>query len=289
MANDGGMASPARNIEELLSGIVSLPSLPGTVARALGMLNDPDCNLGEVGQLLSTDPALALKILRLANSAYYALRQQVSSVEHAVTLLGQRAIRNLVVSATVFNQFENNTRAFMRFSVGTGMCMEILTRVSTRVQVPPDEAFVYGVLHNIGTLILLDALPEESEKARVIASERGIALFEAEREIIGIDHAALGAELCRHWKLPGQIADAIGGHRDLSACRDERAVPLAALLGIATYIGYLSGLGDDQRQRFTPQAAHWDASGLPTARLPNIMNEYYESLPGVDELVAACA
>ena len=103
--------SHPRNIDHLLEEIVSLPSLPGIVMRVIDLLDRPGSSLEEVGHLISTDPGLALKTLRLANSAHYGVREKLTSVEHAVVYLGEKVIKNLVFAATVFDTLRKGTGA----------------------------------------------------------------------------------------------------------------------------------------------------------------------------------
>ncbi len=277
------------DIDQLLSEIVSLPSLPRTVSRGLQVLKDEESTLADVAELLATDPALAMKLLRLANSAYFGIKQEVRSVEHAVPLLGRRVVRNLVISATVFDRFAKNTYSFMRYSVATGMGMEILARISPNASLEADEAFVYGILHNVGMLVLAEYLPNDNEQARVVSAGREIPLVEAERQVIGADHALIGARLCTHWHLPSQFSEAIAGYRQPATCETEASKPIAALLGVAAHICVQAGLGDDPRDlmRLTPE--HWEYSRLGSHDVMRATGEFFDALPGVNELVAACA
>jgi len=274
------------DIDLILSEIVTLPSLPGTIERVLHKLDDPECSLREIGQMISTDPAIALKTLRLVNSAQYGTRNPVTSVENAVTFLGAKVIKNLVLSAAVFDQLNKGTDQFVRHSIVCGIAMEMLvSEKSSLVQIAPDEAFVFGVLHDVGNIVFQEFLSEQWQAALDKAREEDVPLYMAEREIVGLDHAMMGARLAQHWRLPPELVNAIGGHHDVSECSDAAYRPLAALLGVADYICHASGIPGISRPMPAVSPEAWEASGLKSADMPAIVDAFFQALPNVDELV----
>jgi HD-like signal output (HDOD) protein len=279
------MAS-ARDIDTILESVVSLPSLPGIITRALAMLDDENASLHDVGELLSTDPGTAVRVLRMANSATYGLRHQVTSVEHAVPMLGAGAVRTVCISATVLAHLKRGAHAFVRQSVSCGVLMEILTRTSPTVESRPDEAFIFGVLHKVGMLIFLEHMPQECEESRIVARDRGIPLYMAEREVIGADYAEIGARLARHWELPDEIEGAIAGQHEVARCEDARYQPMAALLQVANVICMASGLISEPEDTTVIEPAAWAKTGLTNALLVQAIEEFFEALPDVDALVA---
>ena len=274
-----------KNIDTLLESVVSLPSLPGIIARALALLDDEDASLHDVGELLSTDPGTAARVLRMANSATYGLRHKVTSVEHAVPMLGASAVRNVCLSATVLEHLKRGARDFVRQSVSCGMLMEILTRNSTTVESSPDEAFIYGVLHKVGMLILLEHMPKECELSRSVARDRGIPLYMAEREVIQSDYAELGARLAQHWELPDGIVGAIAGQHESARCEDPRYQPMAALLQVANAVCMAAGLTAEPEDTAVIEEAAWAKTGLTNALLVQAIEEFFQTLPSVDALV----
>ena len=278
--------TPPQDIDSLLESVVSLPGLPGIIARALSMLDNPDSSLHDVGELLSTDPGTAARVLRMANSAAYGLRHQVTSVEHAVPMLGASAVRNVCIGATALEHLKRGATAFVRHSVSSGVLMEILTRTSTKVESSPDEAFIYGVLHKLGMLIFLEHMPKECELSRSVARDRSIPLYRAEREVIGADYAEMGSRLAKHWELPDGIVGAIAGQHEVARCEDPRYQPVAALLQVANVICMAAGLHSDPEDTSTIEPEAWEQTGLTNAALVSVLGEFFEALPGVDALVA---
>lgn len=279
------MTHDARDIDDILAEIVTLPSLPGTITRVREMLDDPDCSLHHVGEVISTDPGIALKTLRLVNSAQYGTRNSVSSVEQAVALLGAKVVRNLVLSAAIFDQLRGGTDQFLRHSIACGLAMEMLAGSSPGIALDPDEAFVYGVLHDIGVVIFQEFLPDRHKEAVRLAERTGIPLFQAEREIIGMDHAALGGRLARHWRLPQELVDAVAGHHDLEPAGPQNR-ELAALLGLADYIVNASGITSGPSIPPLLAAGAEEIIRIPRAEIPSVIDSFFAALPNVDELVA---
>lgn len=279
--------SDVRNIDELIEEIVTLPALPVSVDRVLQLVNDPDCSLAEVGKAISADPSLALKTLRLVNSAYYGLRTQIVSVDHAVALLGIKVIKNLALSATVFDTFKGGADQLLRHSITCGVAMRaLLESGGLSCHIEPDEAFVYGLLHDVGKIVFEAFLPDEYAASAELSRKNGIPMFDAEREIIGADHSEMGERLAQNWKLPSPLVLAIAGHHHLTRCWDPDAKVLAALLAVADYMCHASGVPSHADCGAVVPAEMWNASQLTSEQMPAILDKFFSSLPSVDELMA---
>ena len=273
-------------IDTLLDEVVTLPSLPTTVSRITELINDPASNLSDVAEVIQTDPAMALKTLRLVNSAYYGVGQRVDTVDHAVSMLGIKVIRNLAYTAAVFETFQRGSGELLHHSVTTGIAMRSLVECAPcRGIVDPDEAFVYGLLHDVGKILIYEFLPKEAESAILMSHARKMPMFEAERAVIGVDHAAIGSRLIEKWNLSPQLAAALAGHHDLSVCDDPGDRRLAAALGIADYICGVSGVPSAARAVLCVSDEHWAATGITSRMLPAILDRFFASLGFVDELM----
>ena len=274
------------NIDSLLDGIVTLPSLPSTVHRVTHLVNAPDSSLSDVAKAIQTDPALAIKTLRLVNSAYYGLSHKIISVDHAVALLGMKVIKNLVFTATLFDTFNKGTDALLRHSVSCGVAMRIIIHDAPgHDDMDAEEAFVYGLLHDVGKIILEQFLPKEVESATLLSRAKKIPLFEAERLVIGVDHAELGGHLAQKWGLSKELVAAIIGHHTLANCTLDTARPLAATLAIADTICNASGIVSAPGA--VPYIADemWEESRIHISSYPRVLQSFFDSLGTVDELI----
>ena len=279
-----------RDIDTLLEEVVTLPSLPTTVASISEMLNDPHCNLADVGRAISADPAIALKTLRLVNSAFCGLRQQVNSVEHAVAMLGLKVIKNLVFTAMVFDSLQSNVKGLMRHSIACGFAMRVVaeTEAGVLLGVSPQEAFVFGLLHDVGKIVFEQYMPEEFGQVGA-ATARQIPWFQAEREVIGTDHAEMGARLAENWKLAPHLVGAIAGHHDLSRCANDDVRNAAAVVAIADYLCTVGGFPAHESAPVNPDPAAWEAVGLSPDGMESLIEEFRTHLPAIEELIELAA
>ncbi len=277
-----------RDIEYLLEEIITLPSLPGALARIVQLLNDPESSLLDLGKAITQDPAVALKTLRLANSAACGLREHVTSVEHAVALLGIKVIHNLVLTATVFDTLSRSAGLLYQHSIVSGLAARAVLRSGhVALALQPDEAFVYGLLHDVGKIILEDYMPDELMEAEKLSRERKVPAHQVERELIGADHAELGGRLAMNWRLPESIASAILAHHDLSRCKNEDSRRLAALLNVADTICIEAGLPSYEGAVAGDSSQSWALLGVESVKIPAIMDDFFASIPEVEELIEA--
>ena len=275
------------DIDTLLDEVVTLPSLPDSVARLTEMLDDPGCDMKSVAAVISSDPAIALKTLRLVNSAYYGLGQEVTSVDHATVLLGAKVLKNLAMTATAFDCMKSSATQFLTHSVSCGFAMKsiVLSGCVKGFVGSEDEAFTYGLIHDIGKVILEEYLPDEYRDVTAIVEEEGIPWYEAEQRVIGVDHAELGARLAQRWKLTAPVVNAIRGHHDLSAC-DEAHRTLAANLAVANQLCSMSGYRSHPQNDSSVDPSVFEAAGITSDMLPAVSEKYFGLRASIDELLA---
>ncbi len=274
------------DIESLLEEVVTLPSMPDTVAKVMWMLDNPECALADVADVIALDPSITVKTLRLVNSAFYGLGTQVTTVRRAVALLGGKVIRNLVLSATIFNSLQEHPGSFIRHSIAVGVAMRSLATVGPLKNIveSPEEAFVYGLIHDIGKTLFSTFLAEEYREVEYFAIIRKMPWRDAEREVLGIDHAAMGGALARHWKLNPVFADVISGHHDLEQCPSQHQI-IAANLCVADFIANKSGLSAYRNPVLEMPESIWPTAGLDSTTLPPILEHFFNMTPEVDLLV----
>ena len=280
------------DLDYLLDEVISLPSLPGTVAAVMTLVNDPKCSLAAVAKAISADPPLAMKTLRLVNTAYYGLRQKITTIEHAVVLLGTKVIKNLTFTATVFDIIKGgHADDFFRHSVCCGLATRSLFENSHVKMVceSSDEAFVFGLLHDIGKIMLEQFMPDEVGQVHQIIKERQIPCYQAEQEILGIDHAQLGARLAEKWKLPEYLSASIAGHHVVSQCTMNGARPLAGFVAIADYICAQCDVCVTKENPVFLDEEAWKYTALTAKDIPGIMDIFFEKLGSLDELMQLAA
>lgn len=207
--------SAALDYKRKIYEIRDLPTLPVIAQKILCLADDDETGAERLSKIISSDPALAAKVLRLANSAYYGHRAKISTIQHAIVVIGLNMLRQLSVGVIVFNSVKpdrHSHKEFWKHSIKTGTAASMIAQ-RARVE-SPEVCFVGGLLHDIGRLILETHLPDEYRQVhRLVESER-LPLFLAERRTLETDHAEVGAWVAQRWQLPQQLVAAIAHHHD---------------------------------------------------------------------------
>lgn len=200
----------------LVEGVVKLVSLPEVFVRLDAMIRDPYCNLADVADIIADDPGMSARLLRIANSAMFNFPSPIDSIQRAITVIGTKQLRDLVLATSVIEVFNKipqthvNMESFWRHSLGTGIMARTLATCRREPNV--EHFYVAGLLHDIGRMVMYMAIPHKANEAieRCLAQHK--LLHVAERELLGFDHADVGAELISAWQLPGALTEAIRYH-----------------------------------------------------------------------------
>jgi HD-like signal output (HDOD) protein len=237
--------------EQTLRCLDRLPKLSPLMTQLLAQLSRRDCEILDLAQTVERDPLLSGQILRLANSAIFGRLRPVASVRHAIAMVGISAMRKFVLASSIANLFSRakvaanfSIRRFNVHSVATATLVELLSE-----EVPFEsgqDAFLAGLLHDIGKLLIAVSLPRQYEEILALMAVTGGTLVEAEREVIGIDHAELsGLAVCR-WELSEEIQWATWYHHEPErAAAMERPGPQKAGLSVGVHYAdaYINHLG----------------------------------------------
>jgi putative nucleotidyltransferase with HDIG domain len=179
------------------------------------LTEDPSCCAADLTAVLMTDPALAGRMLKLANSAYYGFSHSISTVQQAVTLLGFSTLKNVLLSASVFDIYKISSMSIdvpglWKHSVASASAAKLIAK---KVRYPHTEkAFTIGLLHDVGKIVIARYMPHALREIAVMVRQKQCAMYDAEMEIIGLSHAAIGAYVLHRWKLPSDVCDAVEHH-----------------------------------------------------------------------------
>lgn len=204
------------DLMRVLDGIRDLPTLPTSYFKISKLLQDVNTPSREVYRVLESDQAVASKVLRLVNSSFFGFSRRVTQISQAVRLLGYTTIRNAVLSISVFDSFPSKTtqffdrREFWRHTIATAIVSRQLARRLKAGQ--EDDAFVGGILHDVGKLVLDQCLPEEFRKILAYVQDNNVSMVEAEREVFGATHTEIGEYLLEKWKLPNSLIEVVALH-----------------------------------------------------------------------------
>jgi putative nucleotidyltransferase with HDIG domain len=251
----------AKRVELILQQLDQLPTLPAVALRVLEVTGDSDASLADVARAIAADPALTARLLQLVHRAELGIGQEVTSVDRAVVLLGFDAVRSAVLASSVFETF-GSSRAekgapgpfsreeFWKHSIAVACAAELLAEAMVRelgekAGVKSDEAFVCGLLHDVGKAALDAVLPKSFAKVIEATDLLRANIADLERNVIGLDHMIVGKRLAERWRLPSKLSEAIWLHG-----QSPRALPdgianakLVNLVTLADFVAREQHLG----------------------------------------------
>lgn len=260
------------NTGRLVARMDQLPSLPDIYMRLVERMRDPECGIEDVAELVARDISLTARVLKLVNSAFFGLRQHVSSLSEAVNYLGMDTLKALVLSINAFSHFEKKSlgglalESLWNHSLLTAGCAKLIAEMEGLSARGIDEAFVGGMLHDTGKLVLAANFGADHAAAMATVGITHPTALAAEEATFGATHADVGGYLFSLWGLPGPIVDAVTWHHDPMGCNElsDTFGPLACVhaANAWTHGGDEAGGGRIKRDYFeqigrTDRLADW--------------------------------
>ncbi len=235
----------SKRVRRITESIISLPTLPTVIAKMLELVDNPKTSASSLSNLVMRDQVLTAKILKMANSSFYAFPRQIATVKLALVVLGFENVKEMALSLSVLNSFKGentkhfDTSLFWQHSIAVGACTRMIAR-DTCYRLA-GEAFVAGLLHDIGKVVLNQYLPDEFAEIQSLIFERGKSTEEAEMAVLGVTHAEVGGWLAERWNLPVILVEAIKYHMHPELC--PRNSELALMVYLSDYLSTKCGLG----------------------------------------------
>ncbi|MBL1320611.1 MAG: HDOD domain-containing protein [Methylophaga sp.] len=262
-----------------------LASPPTVYNKLSSMLNDENSSAEHISAVINTDPALATRLLKIVNSAFYGFPSQIATISRAITIIGTTELTNLVLATSVINSFKDipdsliNINEFWHQSLSCAIAsMYIAKQCGQRAT---ERFFILGLLHNIGSLVLYQTLPELSKQVLMAARFDNEPVHQAEKRIIGFDHCEVGLALSQAWRLPPSIGEVIRYH--LSPSEAESFPTETAIIHLANIVVGIARQGDDATVSIEPEA--WDLLQLNTDVLPEIIHQMNEQLENITSVM----
>lgn len=253
-----------KKTEEVLSAIRSLPLIPKAVFEVTKLLNNPKTSTGQLADMMAKDHGLTAKLLAVANSPLYGIKRKVSSIEFAILVLGFQEIKNIIMAlafvetmkAAPSDYFDPMDFWLHSLVVGTGA-----KGISQNLGFDfGSEAFVAGLFHDIGILVIYNYLNPEFKQIIETASSENLSILEAEKKIIGLSHQEIGKYLAEKWNFPLQLCDAIYYHHTPNNCNENK------------YLVSVIHLVDYMTQRLGTAQLFWDNDVHPDHNLLEVFN-----------------
>jgi putative nucleotidyltransferase with HDIG domain len=252
----------------LIARIKSMPTLPTVALRVLEVSADPNSSANDLMRIISPDVSLTTKILKIANSPFYGLTKEISSLQHAVTVLGFKEIRNLVISTVAFESFKNlkqngefDINKFWRHSFYCALAAKI---IAVDLKNGSNELFVAGLVHDIGKLAMYITFPNEFMMQIEIMGPLKIkyTAFETEKDIFGMTHDEVGMKLLEKWMFPKSLITAVGfHHRPQEADKKSRFPIIVHVADILTHV-YEMQAENEEEGSFEAELFYSDAINL---------------------------
>ncbi|MDA7952094.1 MAG: response regulator [Pirellulaceae bacterium] len=207
-------------LAEVVSQMKSLPVLPNLYRRVVEMLNEPDVSFEELGEVISQDVAMTVKILQLVNSSFFGLSHRVTDVGHAVSLLGLNLIKSLILSVGIFSQqelgkeYEEWLQTLTMHSLRTGVMARSIAKYEGKKAQFVDDVMLAGMLHDVGKLVFAAGFREEYYDVIELTKTNSRPLWQLELELFGVTHGDVGGYLLALWGLPSAVVEAVAFHHE---------------------------------------------------------------------------
>lgn len=254
-----------------LESIRDLPTVPIIISQILNAIDNPNSTAGQIANLIEKDQSITARVLRIANSPFYGFARKISTVDLAVVVMGLNGIKEIVMSVflkKLFKRIKNNIfdiQAFWHYSVYCGAGSRLLARkLGYKLA---GEAFVAGLMHDIGILIIAEYFKEQYRDIMLLQIQKGYSITEAEQLILGNTHCEIGAWIAERWNIPDKLVSTIRNHHThfsrfkevISESEASDAVdfseidqPLTAIVSLSEWFAELTNM------------KLWNTSGVPT-------------------------
>ncbi len=271
--------------QDLVRDFLDVPSLPIVFTRVNEAVNNPKSSIADIGEIISEDPGLTGRLLRIVNSALYCFPSKIDTISRAVTIVGTQQLRDLALATTVVKLFRGisheliDMESFWRHSVACGIASRVLATYRREANV--ERFFVTGILHDIGRLLIClkkgDLAREAIQRSRATGEE----LYKVETELMGFNHAVVGGALIHVWKLPASLEEVVEYHHaPMRACRYLVETAVVHVADIITHALQLGNSGEFRVPPLEPEA--WERLALSTSvmspAIEQVDRQYHEAV-----------
>jgi len=270
-----------------LEKLRELPSLPQVIIDLQAAMSREDVSIDAIADTVSLDQALAAKALRVANCSFYGVPGRVVSIRQAIGMLGLRSVSTVLTIAAVSQSIPRpscpgfDLERYWRHSVAVALCARNIARA---LRLDADVAFTAGLLHDLGRLALASQVPASLAEALRKRDELDCTMLEAERAVLGTDHAALGSQVAARWHFGAAIVDAIRLHHEPPAAAQATMMDV---IHIADGMAHALDLAGDPNEMVPPlDPTAWNRTGLTQGQMLLILEGTETEVDGLCEALA---
>lgn len=276
-----GRLAKGKDWREIVAWVGDLPPMPHVAQRAIKMVEDPNTSAAELTDLLSSDTALAARVMKIANSAMFSRQRQITTLNQAIMIIGFKALKGIVVAAALRQVNKNFGKVEQLIWEHSMACATCATRVARKLKKRySDEIFLLGLLHSLGQIVLLVQEETQREYFKVLAKikESNVDFVTAEQEVLGFSHPLIGALVAKKWNFSADTCQVILHYKDpvdidnMQSTAEEKTiiVQLSDLITHAAGIGSPEGYPDERGKMmalavyagFDPKTADEDLDAL---------------------------
>ena len=225
-----------------VEGITKVVTIPAAVHRITAKINSGQASAADIAEDINQDQVLAAKMLKLANSGFYGFRQPITTITHAMVMLGLDMVKTLVVTASVMDIVDAMNRLMAGLWQHSLATARTSSAIAERLDVPnPEECALSGLLHDMGKVIIAQVFPAEYKRICAVVAEKSCLQMEAELEVLGVTHADVGHWLLKKWSLPDKLLYPVAYHHNFHP-RREHALR-TAIVHVADIVARAKGIG----------------------------------------------
>lgn len=275
------MTAPATSavqekLQKVVSNISGLPTLPSMLNNINKMMMNPRTSAKEIAQLISSDPTITAKVLRVVNSSFYGFPNRITTITHAIVILGFNTIKSIVLSSTIFDVFKKGSKdprfdhtEFWKHSIGCGAAAKVVGKMLGHSAI--EELFIAGLVHDIGKIVLQQYAPDKFMDILDTVNARDCLMVKAEEEVLGFTHAEVGGWLFDKWNLSKGLVDCVKCHHNTALAGDHQR--LAAIVHLSDIVvrAMRFGSGGDRRIPVIGDSA-WQALGFNAGDFDRIVD-----------------
>lgn len=271
-----------RDLEIMIMTASDLPTIPVVATKVMQLIESENASAEELARVVASDPAVAARVLKISNSSFYGCQRQIQTLSHAIVVLGFGTLRSLVVAASVkqvYQPYGLTEKMLWEHSFGAGLAARIIAK-ETRL-VSEEEAFLGGLFHDIGKIIMNTVNREQFQKVMQRCFNDGLTFEEAEQQVYSYTHSEVGGMVIKKWNFPDMLMRAVLKHHALTFAEDEDPyqVNLTCVVGLANLFCHKAGIGirEPEERLDLLQTVPVQRLGLGEQRLNSILELFVDA------------
>ena len=235
-----------KELESMIMSASDLPTIPVVATKVMQLIESESASADELAKVVASDPAVAARVLKISNSSFYGCQRQIQTLSHAIMVLGFSTLKSLVVAASVkqvYKPYGLTEKMLWEHSFGAGLAARVIANTTRLVN--EEEAFLGGLFHDIGKIILNSLDNQQFQVVVQKVYNDGMAFMDAEQQVFSYTHAEVGGLVIKKWNFPAILMHAVLKHHSFEFAEDEDTyqIRLTCVVGLANMVCHKLGIG----------------------------------------------